>query len=239
MADTLFQSPLLNFSCRISYSKRKTIAIYVHQDQSVSVKAPRFLTEKELMEFLISRQEWVIKKQEEFAARPNPVVHQYRDKEIHYLLGEPHELRLAHHSKNQIYQVRDSLVVSLKTGSTDQDIKQLLYRFYREKAQQVFEERLIECFEPFRALQLTLPELRQRKMKSRWGSCSSKGVITLNTELIKYPLNLIDYVIAHELCHLIEFNHSPRFYELMTWAMPDWKKRKTELESTSHCYGVL
>lgn len=188
---------------------------------------------------MLSRQEWVVRKQQEFAEQPEQVVHEYRDKEIHYLMGEAYELRLAHHSKNQIYQVRDSLVVSLKAGSTDQDIKQLLYRFYRDKAQAVFEERLRIGFEPFNRFQLTLPQLRQRKMKSRWGSCSSKGVITLNTELIKYPVALIDYVIAHELCHLLEFNHSPRFYELMSFVMPDWKRRKTELESTSHQYGVL
>jgi len=60
-------------------------------------------------------------------------------------------------------------------------------------------------------------------MKRRWGSCRRNGKITLNLALMKYPLECIDAVIVHELCHLLEFNHSPRFYRLMTRAMPQWK----------------
>jgi len=74
-------------------------------------------------------------------------------------------------------------------------------------------------------------------MKARWGSCSSLGEVTLNLELIKHPIHVIDYVITHELCHLIEFNHSPRFYELMVQAIPTWKKSKEDLEKGVFLYG--
>ena len=80
-------------------------------------------------------------------------------------------------------------------------------------------------------LGLPAPQLRVRKMRSRWGSCSRSAVITLNLELIRMPLPCIDYVITHELCHLVEFNHGPRFYALQARFIPDWKERKRLLET--------
>jgi predicted metal-dependent hydrolase len=66
-------------------------------------------------------------------------------------------------------------------------------------------------------------DIALRKMKSRWGSCSRKGKITLNTQLVRYPMACIDAVVVHELCHLLEFNHSRRFYDLMDRAYPQWR----------------
>jgi predicted metal-dependent hydrolase len=68
------------------------------------------------------------------------------------------------------------------------------------------------------------------------GSCSPKGLLTLNLYLVKAPVQCIDYVILHELCHLAEHNHSARFYQLMTQVMPDWKKTKTQLDGMANRY---
>ena len=74
------------------------------------------------------------------------------------------------------------------------------------------------------------PTIQVRRMKTRWGSCSKKGQILLNTDLVQAPIACIDYVIVHELCHLIVPNHSPRFYSLLDQSMPDWRARKLKLE---------
>ena len=66
-------------------------------------------------------------------------------------------------------------------------------------------------------------------MKTRWGSCRARGAITLNLKLMQVPKPYIDYVIAHELCHLVEHNHSPRFYALLDRVMPDWRERRRGL----------
>ena len=75
-----------------------------------------------------------------------------------------------------------------------------------------------------------LQEVKVRKMTSSWGNCRSNGVITYNYNLIKAPLELIDYVIIHELCHLIQANHSAKFYQLQSKINPNWKLLKSRLD---------
>jgi hypothetical protein len=77
---------------------------------------------------------------------------------------------------------------------------------------------------------ISQPEVKIKRLKKKWGSCSKQGKITLNSELVKAPKGCIEYVINHELCHLVEHNHSSAFYELQEKTMPDWEKRKNKLE---------
>ena len=77
---------------------------------------------------------------------------------------------------------------------------------------------------------MAYPQLRLREMKSRWGSCLVyKQTITLNTNLLTCSRRCIEYVVLHELCHFVHPNHSPRFYELLSSFLPDWKQRRQEL----------
>jgi predicted metal-dependent hydrolase len=73
-------------------------------------------------------------------------------------------------------------------------------------------------------------------MKRTWGSCSSSGVITLNPHLVKAPPDCIDYVVAHEICHLREHNHSRAFYDLQDQLYPQWRAAKTRLKTQGHRY---
>ena len=75
-----------------------------------------------------------------------------------------------------------------------------------------------------------MPDITIRKMRRRWGSCSSKGEVTLNLALIKMPLACIDYVVTHELCHLEAFHHGKPFYRLLAQVMPDWRERELLIE---------
>jgi predicted metal-dependent hydrolase len=104
--------------------------------------------------------------------------------------------------------------------------------WYSARAQTVFTWRLREWLRQLADWQLPEPTLRRRRMRRRWGSCTSTRVVTLNTHLVERPLSLIDFVIAHELCHLVELNHSPRFYRLMDRAMPDWRQRASALDAS-------
>lgn len=95
----------------------------------------------------------------------------------------------------------------------------------------VFQERLEACYPRVARFKVAYPALVVRRMKSRWGSCTAAGKITLNLKLIQMPKECIDYVVVHELCHLKEHNHSPAFYALLGKVMPDWEERKQKLNT--------
>ncbi len=82
----------------------------------------------------------------------------------------------------------------------------------------------------FKKYKLEFPKLVVRRMEKRWGSCTAEGKVTLNPEIIKAPVKCIDYVIVHELCHIIHHNHSKEFYKLQLKMMPDCNKWKMKLE---------
>ena len=116
------------------------------------------------------------------------------------------------------------------TPATDADrVRELLTSWYTERAGDV----LLSVLQTYRWLpwlEGRLPKWRHRYMRSQWGSCSADGRLSLNTHLIKTPLNLIEYVVLHELCHLRYHHHGPEFHELVERYMPDWQERARALD---------
>jgi len=102
-------------------------------------------------------------------------------------------------------------------------------RWYQQQALAVMGERMVH-WRRLPWLRNREPDWRIRYMRSQWGSCGIDGRIALNTHLIKCPVRVIDYVILHELCHLVHHDHSRRFYGLMAVHMPDWSQRRSELD---------
>ena len=105
----------------------------------------------------------------------------------------------------------------------------MLKRWYRERAGLYFHGQLTALVERL-SWAPVVPPFRLRFMKKRWGSCSAKGTLSLNTHMIKAPEECVEYVLLHELCHLRQHNHSKRFYALLELHMPDWRERKARLE---------
>lgn len=106
----------------------------------------------------------------------------------------------------------------------------MLEGWYRQRAEKVFQERLDVCQARAKRESITATGLTIRKMKTRWGSCSKTGRILLNLELMQAPKECIDYVIMHELCHLKEHHHGPKFWQLLKKLMPDYESRKKRLD---------
>ena len=115
-------------------------------------------------------------------------------------------------------------------------IKTQLQNWYRKQAQQYFESRLAEISQSACWTGGKIPAMRVRRMKRSWGNCSAAGLITLNQHLVKAPPELIDYVIAHEVCHLQEHNHSPDFYALQQQLFPAWRDARAALKENGHLY---
>jgi hypothetical protein len=214
----------------LSYQDRKTLGIRVYPDCKVKVIAPFDTTEEKLKTKLREKAPWIIKQQLEFLSYyPITPPRKYINGETHLYLGRQYKLRIEKAATNEVKLFRGRLVVSNK-GNTP--TKNLLAEWYREKASVHFQETLKKILTLFTRYNINQPELQIRQMATRWGSCTAKGKVILNPELIKAPKGSIEYVIIHELCHLIHHNHTRAFYDLQETIMPDWKKWKERLETT-------
>jgi predicted metal-dependent hydrolase len=216
----------LPFSYQVRYSRRRTLALYVYPDQRVELRAPHGCPAEVLQDFLAERSDWVQRKLLEFSRLPPPVVQEFSVSEPQPFLGTLYPLTVTSQRPYGVWLAAEQLLLRCRQPA---DAARLLADWYRRQAGVVLAERLEACLEMMARFDLPRPGLRIRRMRRRWGSCSSRGDITLNLDLVRYPLRLIDYVIVHELCHLREFHHGPAFYRLMDAALPDWPARKQEL----------
>lgn len=218
---------------RFLRSARRTIAIYVNRDGSVLVRAPQRAAFAEICLFLRERWDWLQQHRRRFLNEPPPRTLLFRDGEPVLHLGEELTLRLCEGRRSRALRMGQELHLAVPPRAPEDSsaVVAAVEAWQRQEALLLFPQRLRQCHEAMSGLRLPAPQLRVRKMRSRWGSCSRSAVITLNLELIRMPLDCIDYVITHELCHLVEFNHSPRFYELQSRFIPDWRERKLRLET--------
>ena len=217
-------------------SKRKTIAIIVKPDQTVEVRAPKRVSKKEVESFLQLKQLWVLAKLQEFSLRPETHKSVYKEGENHYFLGEAH--RIVDVRGDNPRSDIDQPIIPLRSigGVAPEQIEKKFDRWYRKEALALFTDRHDYWREQMAHLDLPGSHVTIRKMKRRWGSCTTKGKITFNTTLAKYPLSCIDAVVVHELCHLLEFSHNKRFYQFMKHVYPDWKACDKQLQTLSWQY---
>ena len=209
--------------CEIVRMQRRTVAIQIHPDKRVELKVPLLYNIEEVEPFLIKHHRWIFNRldaPEKKSREPK----KYVDGELHYFLGKQYPLKIEAATRNSVTFINDVIHIYCRDVShTSVDISFLLDSWYFEQARTVFKR----CAEPL-IKQMTKYKVAPKsftikKMKTRWGSCSSKGSINLNLDLIKLPEGCIKAVILHELCHLVHMNHSKEFYALMTAEMPDWK----------------
>ena len=161
----------------------------------------------------------------------------YRSGEEHLFLGEKLSLAVAREPGKRAKVSRNGGVLNVQLQEpTPEQVKTLLTRWYRQQAGQQFTRRLAHYCGQAPWTNGQLPSMRLRRMKRTWGSCSSSGVITLNPHLVKAPADCIDYVVAHEICHLREHNHSRAFYDLQERLYPQWRAAKIRLKAQGHRY---
>ena len=136
-------------------------------------------------------------------------------------------LRVVDSERNEVHYKGNILEVECRRRK---DVRSLFMAWYRKRAEIKFKEYADPLIARFSRHQVKPSGLKLKEMETRWGSCSSSGQIFLNPRLIGAPRICIEYVITHELCHLVHRNHTKAFYELLTQEMPDWKKWKMKLE---------
>ena len=216
-------------------SERKTLAISVYPDQSVEAISPRNATKEEITAKILKRRHWILRQQKYFrqlASQESPEQSQLllSGAEVHYL-GRQYRLKIETHETRKKASLRGRyLHVPVKDPDTPESVRVGLADWYRGRADDYLPKRLEKVRTQFSHLRLPEPKLRIRMMKSRWGSCTASGTITLNPLLILAPSHLIDYVIVHELCHLQHPNHGKEFYRLLESTLPNWQNRKEKLD---------
>ncbi len=210
-------------------NRRRTFAITISRGAIVTAFAPHRMPDSKIKEMIESKLDWIrkkidyITKNKSYNIKPK----EYKNGEVLYYLGIPHVLKIESSIANSVKIVNGDMIIGINNKS---NIENVVKKCLANDAKNIFHERLCHNFEIFsRYYKFNIPNLKIRKMKSRWGSMSSNGEMTLNLNLIHTPLRCLDYVIMHELCHLKCKNHDKKFYDLQEKFVPNYKEIKMEL----------
>lgn len=217
----------------LEHRTRKSLAITVFPDLSVKVIAPESADLEKVKSKVKKRASWIQKQKlyfEDFLPASPPK--KYISGETFRYLGRQYRLKVLKSKHDNVKLKGKYITVYTSNKNNTTKVKKLLNAWYREHARRRFEERIEALFPKLKKYSPKQPTLELKKMSKRWGSCSVNGKILLNPELIKTPTQCIDYVIMHELCHLVVPNHSKRYFNLLSYCMADWKDRKEKLENS-------
>lgn len=191
--------------------QNKNIYFRIKDDLKLYITAPMYISWKELEKILNEKDSELIKMYEKMESK-------VKDNEMFWFLGKKYYIVFDDNVVDVTFD--DNKVITFSQEALDSFLNREMLRIYNEEIQMIK-----KCF-------ATLPDftLRTRKMSTRWGVCDTrKKIVTLNTELIKKEIDLIDYVIVHELCHFFEANHSKNFWALVAQAFPNYKEARKRL----------
>lgn len=215
------------------YKNIKNINLRIKFDGSIVVSAPNYVKVNRVDEFIIYKKNFILKSIEKFKSIEQIKISEkrYISGESFFYLGKNLQLKVISGLNDEIYS--DGVFLYLKTFDKDNYLKKekIVENWFKEQRQIIYNEIAREIYKKFVKYNIDYPIIKIRKMKRRWGSCHIKSkIITINSILINFSRDCIEYVIMHEFCHLIYPNHSKNFYLLLQIMMPDWKERKRKLE---------
>jgi len=226
---------LQDIEFRIVYSRRRTLGISILPDSTVIIRAPLRTTLKTIGRIVEEKASWIIKHRDKYrqkeSTRLNGPMAQGEDQ---LFRGQKCEIHIIH-SKRPFARFKGNIIeLGLEKSEDREEIRKILYKGLKREASGIFPGMIAAVLKKHEDRKFQPTGLIIRSMKSRWGSCSRKGIITLSTELIKLSDIYIEYVILHELCHLKHHNHGSEFYKLLSEVFPDWKKIRKDLRGFIH-----
>ncbi len=210
-------------------SRRKTISIIIDKDAKITVRAPLYASEKDILGFINQKHSWIKKKQTELIKqKQNRKKKMYITGEKFFYLGKEYPLVLKRDTDKLIYFDGGNFIINTLFKSQGEE---LFIKWYKETARNVLKEK-IEKFSEQSGLHYNTFKINSAK--SRWGSCSSKKNLNFSYRLIFTPEFVIDYIVVHELVHTKEMNHSNHFWALVEKIYPDYKKAEQWLQNNSY-----
>lgn len=216
---------------RLHRADRKRLRVVVSPELVVDVYAPRNTDDKKICLAVQKKASWIARTLDKLESyHPLPIPKRYMSGETLVYLGRQYRLKVVEDSKKSAKLMGRFLWVWVENNNDTPSVKKAVDQWYRKRAREVLGRYLEKCYTIASRHGVPEPLLVIRTMQRRWGSCSNKGRITLNVNLIKVPVHCIEYVVMHELCHLKYNNHSKTFYSLLTRCQPDWRRRKEMLD---------
>jgi predicted metal-dependent hydrolase len=216
----------------IAYHLRRTgrrsrnISVRVHSDATVRVCAPNWASLKDIQGVVQKYAVWIAEQVEQARA----IAPRYEDGALHFLLGKRYPLSVVQAPGRAavVFTGRRLRVTSNDTSA--ERLRELLRSFYRSECATTLAPRITQLCarSPWVGAE---PAWGLRRMRAQWGSCAANGALTFNTQLVKAPPHLIDYVIQHELAHIRHHDHGRGFERLMDAQMPDWRVRRRDLNT--------
>lgn len=199
-------------------------------DGKVRVSSPLRLKDDAIRSLVATRIPWIRKHKAKFEAQERQTPREYISGESHHVLGKAHRLEVVvceNGSPRVSIKGKGKIILEVRPNSTLARREEVFMDWYRSELRVILNE-LLERWQ--KRIGVALGSWGIKRMKTRWGTCNHKtGRILLNLELMKKPIACIEYVVVHELLHLIEKKHNERFVELMTKHLPKWRSSKEEL----------
>lgn len=218
----------------IDYRDRKTLEIGIEPPDNIKVVAPKAATEEDILRVVKSKAKWIVQKLFEF----KDVEHRRREKEYvngesFMYLGRNYSLQIIVNDEiakpqTKLYQGK----FYIETSTKEQDkLKQSMEEWYRQKTLEKVTEK-IAYYETY--FDVKPKSIKVKEQKKRWASCTSTRDLLFNWRCAMAPANVLDYIVVHEMCHMIHLNHSKEFWDLVERVMPDYRDRKEWLKN----YGI-
>ena len=194
----------------------------------VRISAPSRMSLDTIRVFAISKLDWIKQQQKKLREQERETPREYLDRESHYIWGKRHLLKVIEsNSAPEVVLTRNILILRTRPGSSEEKKQAALEEWYREQLKAAIPP-LIEKWEAL--LSVKVKRFFVQRMKTKWGGSSPVvGSIRLNTELAKKPPECLEYIVVHEMIHLLEPTHNSRFVALMDQFMPKWQFQRQEL----------
>ena len=210
--------------------KNMHLAVYPPNGR-IKISAPNRMDEEVVRLFAISKLGWIKKHIKNFQNQPRETIRDYISGESHFFLGQRYLLKLVEHTGYSKVEMKGTKQILLKInpGASTEDKSKMMKEWYRRELKKILPE-LITKWE--KAIGVKSNDWGVKQMRTKWGACNiEEKRIWLNLELAKKPLVCIEYIIVHELVHLLERNHNDRFIHHMNQFMPKWRLHRDELNS--------
>lgn len=203
-------------------SKRRTIGLEITREAKLVVRAPYFVTQKDIERLIFSKRNWILEKQEINQQRKSEYsAKRFVEGEIFYYLGQAYGFRLIDEDSIRLTECLEFPRQLLS------QVREIIIQWYKTRAYEKIKER-VEFYSKITGL--PYKNIKISSARKRYGSCSSKGKLNFSWKLIMAPLEIIDYVVVHELVHLAEMNHSCRFWHKVAAIMPDYNTHRAWLK---------